>query len=98
MADGWELVERRGDGKWYALSRQFGPSAYADYATWMRFNPHRVVALRPVALGDPPLHAATHWTVDTKEGEADVADRISQAKQDGQMMAAALYVLIGSPA
>lgn len=92
---GWEMVERRGDGKWYAISRSYEPTAYADYQQWLAHaHTQRTFALRAVTDVDTPLVASP--VSDPKEEEA-MNTREHAARQEGESLALALYALFGKP-
>lgn len=96
---GWELDERRNDGKWYAVSRNFEIGAKIYYERWLNFQPLATAQrfhLREVADTDPLLSASP--VPDPQPEDAmTTTERKNDANKEGQVTATTLVMLFGKP-
>lgn len=103
--EGYELDQRRGDGRWYTVSRDYAPGTYDQYLEWMRKNGWpRDYSIRQVSPDDPflsgsldpdPPRAAAEAQVE--ENSEDMPTREEQVKKDGADFGAALAIVLTQP-
>lgn len=96
--NGWELVEQRADGNWYAVRRVFGGrEAYEELRNWMlsrgKTGYHGNYRLRSVNVDTPPLSAGRSDVLDYQERQEAMATQ-QQANEDGAALGRAFSIAL----
>jgi hypothetical protein len=87
---GWELIERRGDGKWYTVDRSYDPSSRDRFRRWIDTAAYgrRTFELREVQEGDDLMSGSPYpWDYHQEENSMPTRDPHEEGFIFGRAMA-----------
>lgn len=89
-----EIVERRGDGKWYTTRRSLDAAEYEAIRGWVMTNTSGRYRIRMVSPDAPLLSGSTNWQTQT-QGETRGMQVLTEdkARLQGEQLAGALCKL-----